>query len=107
MLRWRTVAMPAGLANIAPASPTNAAPAPPRAADRVDPGMRGGTLPAVWAVKRRRGWAVSKTEIPTAQPLNRLTAFIESAARSAVDPTPHRSEEHTSELQSHSFISYA
>src|SRR5439155_24948540 len=48
--RWRIVAIPAGFANTAPASPTSAAPAPPSPADRVEAGSRRTGLPSAWAV---------------------------------------------------------
>src|SRR3989442_163177 len=43
------VAIPAGFANTAPASPTSAAPAPPSPAERVDAGSRTTGLPSAWA----------------------------------------------------------
>src|SRR6266581_3922186 len=61
--------MPAGLANIAPASPTRATPAPPNAAERVEPGRAVRTEPSVCPVRRLSGWALrTTTATPTAQP---------------------------------------
>src|ERR1051326_9272918 len=44
---------------------------------------------------------------PAAQPLNRPTAAADTGRTIWVTSPLYRSEEHTSELQSHSFISYA
>jgi len=48
------VAIPAGFANTAPASPTSAAPAPPKAAERVVPGRAATMLPSVCAQAEER-----------------------------------------------------
>src|SRR6266540_1306163 len=74
---WRTVAIPAGVEKIAPASPTSAAPAPPSPAARVEPGNPARTLPSVWAVRRSGGQQRHKeSDRPTARPPDRRSHWI-------------------------------